>query len=243
MKVKRLIKIISLLIGLLLCVAVLNLPVITKQGVNYVVSTKKVPLYLKTLGFFYRHFACKQLVSEIIKEPQTDKNRILAIFKWTHENIKQNIPKNYPIVDDHVLDIIIRRYGTPDQFQDVFTTLCSYAGFKAFWFFIEGDNARLSRTPISLVQLDGTWLVFDSYRGNYFLNDRGEIASAEDIRNDLSICSNIVNFSPFIESINYSKYLKNLDPVGKISITRGEYQIPGKRILYKIKSLLNMAYR
>ncbi|MFC1699002.1 hypothetical protein ACFL1I_03450 [Candidatus Omnitrophota bacterium] len=238
---KRLISIIILVCLVSLFVCLLNLELTTSQGINYELSTKRIPLYLKAGGFLYRHFSYQQLVKEIIDDAKSDKQKILAIFKWTHENIRQNIPKDYPIVDDHVFNIIIRLYGTHDQSQDVFTALCTYAGFRAFWIAIGTDDVKPMYITVSLVQLDGRWLVFDSFRGNYFLNDKEEIASVEDIRKDLRICSNLVGLQPFIESIDYKKYFVNLEnPVKDIAITRAERQMPGKMFLHMLKKTFRL---
>ena len=56
----------------------------------------------------------------------------MEIFIWTCENIRKQ-PDGLPVIDDHVWHIIIRGYGEPDQSSDVFTTLCNYAGIRAFY--------------------------------------------------------------------------------------------------------------
>jgi len=123
-------------------VAVANIEVSTRQGINYVVKTKKIPLFYKVLGYIYRHLAYKQIVREIIKDARSDEEKVLRIFNWTSQQIRRNIPEDYPIVDDHVLNIIIRGYGTTDQSQDVFVTLCNYAGVAATWILTSPNNSK-----------------------------------------------------------------------------------------------------
>ena len=60
------------------------------------------------------------------------RTRVLAVFDWTARRI-QPTPEGWPVVDDHILNIIIRGYGMTDQRADVFATLTTYAGVPAFW--------------------------------------------------------------------------------------------------------------
>ena len=91
---KRLIKISFLIIclsaGLLL---ILNIPVTSQQGVNYVVRTIKMPLYIKIIEFLDRDYHYKELAEEICQGCGSDKDKVLALFEWTHQNIKRNIPE------------------------------------------------------------------------------------------------------------------------------------------------------
>lgn len=220
-------KIIYLTAGLIILISVLNIPVITKQGIEGRVIKKTIPLYLKTLGFVYRHFEYKQLVRDIIEGKKSDKEKVLAIFDWTHKNILK-VPKNYPVSDDHILNIVIRGYGSSDQSNDVFCNLCNYAGIKATWLMMRAKNSRL-RLPVSFVKIDNNWRIFDTYQNLYFLNEKNEIASLDDlIRNPDIIRSQTKDI--FIRDIPYANFLEDLKTIDKIDNQRFRQQTPLGRI-------------
>ena len=110
----------------------LNFTVTTQKGVNFKVQTIKIPLYLKALDFFDRHYNYKLITKRIIRDAQNEQDKAMKILEWTYKNIKRQ-PKELPVIDDHVWHIIVRGYGLNDQFSDVFTTLCNYAGMDAFF--------------------------------------------------------------------------------------------------------------
>lgn len=222
--------IIIALFSLVLCV--MNIDVSTRQGVNYVVNERTIPLYIKTLNFFHRHFEYKRLTKDIIRGLKSDEKKVLAIYDWTVKNIKK-VPSDMPIIDDHVLNIIIRGYGTSDQSADVFTTLCVYAGIPAAMSEISPKNSD-SYIVISLVNLGGRDLVFDTYFGNYFINSKGQIASIRDIIETPSLVSQAKN-QPIIKGVAYTKYYEGLKPIKEFQTPRGELQMPLRRLVYEIQ--------
>ena len=155
----------------------LNIETTTRQGVNFVVHARKIPLYLKLCNFFDRHLNYRELISEIISRGDSEEERILKIFTWTNRNIALQ-PKELPVIDDHVWHIIVRGYGVSDQFSDVFTTLCNYVKMEAFFKIIESKN---SSAPFSFVKIRNRWVIFDPYNGIYFRNKTGELVDLRDI--------------------------------------------------------------
>jgi hypothetical protein len=231
--------VIKLLIAVLLItcmVMLLNIEVTYRQGINFEVSTVRIPLYLKVLDFFDRHYNYKNLVSKIIKSSDSPEERVIKIFNWTYDNIKR-APDGYPIVDDHVWHIIIRGYGTLDQSNDVFTTLCNYAGVDAFFDFIYSRD-KSNMTALSFIKLNHSWRIFDSYNGVYFRNNKGEIASLEDImRGDWFV----FNTTGMIkQNSDYAKYLENLSPIGDIGLKRANIQSPLRRLIFQFKKLVGV---
>lgn len=210
---------------------VLNIKVTTRQGINYQWQTIEIPLYLKTLDFFDRHYNYKWTIERITANLKTEEEKVLQIFKWTHENIKK-VPEGYPIVDDHVWHIIIRGYGEDEQFSDVFTTLCNYAGMNAFFTLVYTED-RGSRMPLSFVNIEGRWSVFDPYNGVYFKNKKGQQASIEEIiKGDWLIESGNTIKKLYID---YTIYFKNLSPIREIGLQRANIQSPFKRLQYGIQ--------
>jgi len=224
---------------LLACVAVLlaaalllNLEVTTKQGVSYEVRVIKIPLYLKLLDFFDRHYNYGVLTKKIISGAVSDEDKAMKILEWTYNNIRDN-PKELPVIDDHVWHIVVRGYGTDDQFQDVFTTLCNYANLNAFYFDVY-SKAGGARKPLSFVRIAGRWTIFDVYNGVYFVNKKGQMAGVDDLfRGDWKALSATKRAVPGY----YDEYFKTLDSLtfNKWWLSRGAIQSPVRRFIYFIK--------
>lgn len=208
-------------------VVILNIKVTTKQGKYDEVRTKRIPLYLKSLGFLYRHLEYKQLVSEIAGANMPDEEKTLAIFDWTHKNILK-APKGIPVVDDHILNIIIRGYGSSDQSNDVFCNLCNYAGIEATWFMMKERNSTRTMA-VSFVKLDGKWRFFDSYTSLYFKDKNGEIACLEDLVRDPGIIIEGTK-GVTINDIPYVNFMDGLKEIVKIDNRRFRLQTPLGRL-------------
>jgi len=111
--------------------------VTTRQGKDFQVSTREIPVYVKVLDFLHRHYKYEALAKQITRGLSTDQERVLTAFDWTSRNIRQT-PEGWPVVDDHILNIIILGQGLDDQMADVFTTLSTYAGVPRLTFEARG---------------------------------------------------------------------------------------------------------
>lgn len=210
---------------------VLNIEVTTRQGIDYKVYTQKIPLYLKVLDFYDRHYNYKWLAYKITKGKIIEEERVFEIFKWTVENIVKQ-PKGLRAVDDHVWHIIVRGYGTHDQFSDVFTTLCNYAGVDAFFTRVFNKD-KTSGIPFSFVKINKKWCVFDPYNGVYFMTNDGSFASVEEIANGNWLEKNIGDFkkSDFKYADYFDEILKiNFEAIHRLS--RANIQSPINRLIY-----------
>lgn len=217
------------------CIMFFNLEVQTRKGIDYKWQVIKIPLGLKILDFYDRHFNYKFLVKNITKGVKGDQQRVMQVFKWTHLNIKKETP-SLPIVDDHVWHTIIRGYGASDQSSDVFVTLCNYAGLKAFYGIVYSKN-KDSNIVLSFVELNKKWFVFDPYSGVYFKNREGNLASVSDIINHDYTA---IDFFGDRINIDYPKYLQNLSDIGDIGFNRANIQSPMRRIIYEVKKWLKL---
>lgn len=221
---------------LLLCLLLLlNLTVTTKQGVNYELRTIKLPLYLKLLDFFDRHYNYTHLVKNITENSKSDKDRAIALLGWTHNNIKKR-PQELVVVDDHVWHTIVRGYGVEDQFSDVFSTLCNYAGIEAFYSWVNSSELS-SRMTFSFVKIENKWYVFDPYRDIYFVDKEGELADINMLK------SSEGGWMPsgagaFLETLNYASYFKNMSLPGDSRLSRANIQSPLNRFFYAIKKMV-----
>ncbi len=165
-------KVVTSILFFALMGVVLNIPVTTRQGINGVVRIYKIPFYIKTIEFMNRNYQHRRLAAEITSGCRTDKEKTMAIFDWVVKNIRKP-PEGFDIFDDHVLNIIIRRYGASDQMADVFTTLCVYSGVPAMRMPVRLQDGRKAIT-LSYVLLDNKWRVFDVYRNLFFLNKKAK---------------------------------------------------------------------
>ena len=213
----------------------LNIKVTYQKGINYEVHTVQIPLYLKILNFVDRHYSYKDLVEKIVNGNDGDKERVIKIFEWTYQNIRK-VPKDFPIVDDHVWNIIIRGYGVADQSSDVFTTLCNYAGTKAFFKDIF-NSKKDSKYTFSFVEIEQQWSVFDPHNGICFINKNGNFASVQDIREGnwmiKSMRNNIEKTKK--EYAVYFNEIVSIDFDESHKWSRANVQSPIKRFLYAIK--------
>lgn len=227
--------------AIILCIAsVLFIPARIKQGIDGEVRTIKIPLGIKMAEFISRDYHYRRLAKEIVSNSKTDKEKVLAIFNWVIQNINTDFPRrgNWHIIDDHILNIIIRRYGTADQVADVFATLCVYAGIPAFWDKIKPEEYEEDRSIIlSFVKLDGAWKIFDIYDRIYFKNEYGEIANLKEILQEEGIVTNKGEKLKDCK-IDYLDYLSNLKPVEMETVLRAQRQTPIGRIVYEIKRLI-----
>ena len=212
----------------------LNINVSTKQGINYELRTIRIPVYLKILNFFDRHYNYKELTKKIIDGSKTEQEHAEKIFIWTYKNLKR-VPPGYPIIDDHVWHIIVRGYGTNDQFSDVFTTLCNYAGIDAFFLWIYAKDNKIRPIPLSFVRLEKRWHVFDPYQGAYFKDKEGNFIDVGIIKQGSWV---IEMLGDRTDEIDYSVYLGNLPEISKIGLTRANIQSPLKRLFFEFKKVV-----
>jgi len=216
----------------------MNTEVTIRQGINGRVREIRMPLYIKAMEFLSRNYEYQRIAKEITKGCITEEEKALAILAWTHENIKP-VPQGMPVVDDHILNIIIRGYGAIDQSQDVFANLCTYAGLPAFYTRAYAGDHRVYY-PLSFVKIGGKWRVFDPYNNVYFRTKDGAIAGVEDIMADRSLIEKCRIADQSYGQVRYKEFYYNLKPVTRSSMLRSEEQMPLKRAVFEIKKALGI---
>ena len=218
---------IVLVVGLF---ALSNLQVTTRQGLNYEVSTHRLPLYAKGLQFIDRHIQYGQIAVEVTAGVSSDEARVMRIFEWTKRNIRQT-PDGWPIVDDHILNIIVRGHGVSDQQADVFTTLSAYAGMPAFW-----QEVRATRTKdgliLSFARVGNRWAVFDVLNGFAFRTRDGVLATADDLGADPAVLPDAAR-AITVGSTPYPKIVEGLRTPPVPRPLRAELQMPWPRLRYE----------
>lgn len=225
--------IILCLVGFYIIFFLLNIKVTTYRGIDYQVDTIEIPLYLKILDFYDRHYNYKELVKRINKDAKTDKERVMRLFEWTYNNIKKN-PPDLPFIDDHVWHIIVRGYGVNDQFSDVFTVLCNYAGLDAFFSLIYAKDKKRN-ILLSFVRINKRWYAFDPYRGVYFKDEKDELIDIQAIKSNTWQLG-MLDKKP---EIDYAIFIDNLPSVKTVGLTRSTVQSPFNRLFLEIKRCLS----
>lgn len=227
----------TVLIIIVLSVIILNIKVPTKQGVNYEVRVYKIPLYIKIIEFVDRDYRYRALSRKITQGEKDDKDKVMAILKWVASNIKTDTPDNWPVYDDHILNIIIRGYGEDDQINDVFTTLCMYSDLPAGWARIKEPLHR-TELILSFVKIDKKWHVFDVFRNTYFVNNNGNIASIEDIASKRYTKKELFQRINACE-VHYEDYFINIDNYLRDITLRAEKQMPLHRAFHEMIGFFN----
>ena len=232
MKKSRYFKLFIFISAALAVILFLNMPVSSLQGINYEVRAIKMPLYIKVMEFFDRDYQYRQIVKGLTYKLDSDEKKVLAMFVWTRKNIRR-IPDGFPVVDDHVMNIIIRGYGASDQCADVFATLCNYAGYRARFTTLTAEGKR-GKVCLAFVRIKSRWHVFDTYNGVYFRNKSGALAATE----DLLAGDWIVQPQRQID-IDYTIYFNDSNLAVMDKLARSNIQSPLRRLLYQLKNAIS----
>ena len=229
-----------LLGGAIIVWALATAKVTTRQGINYDMTTRQIPLYVKAVDFLHRHYHYHLTAEEITRGLSSDRERVLAVFDWTRQQIRPT-PSDVPIVDDHILHIMIRGYGVEDQMADVFATLSTYAGVPAFW--TTSKNPQGRRGPVfSFARVEGRWRVFDVMRGFVFRNAAGELATPEELARDPQLVS-AVAANTDVSTTSYVDFVGGLSTFQVPRTLRADLQKPWPRLWYEARRALEWRLR
>ena len=226
----------------------LSAPATTRQGVNFVVSATRIPRYVKILGFLHRDAQYRLLAGQITEGLAGDEARAIAVFRWTRAHILAT-PAGWPIVDDHVLHIIIRGHGVDDQMADVFTTLLTYAGVPAFWKPVsqaprasDGGAKPAGTGPLlilSFAKVDGRWTVFDIAENVIFADAQGRLLDVRALAAD-PVLAEATAGGVRPGGLSYADYLVRLRPFTVPGILRAQTQMPWPRVAWEARRVLRL---
>jgi len=180
-------------------------PVTARQGINGQVFVRRIPLWVKVAEFLVRDHHYRNLARTITASAEGPQEKVLAIFEWTRTHLRHQ-PPDLPIVDDHVYSIIVRGYGTSDQFADVFTTLCAYAGIPATMDRVSEPSG--DRLYLAMVRLNDRWYPLDPYHGVYFQHEDGRLVSLEELIKDPRLLAITQRGVPAAE-VEYGKFIRS----------------------------------
>ncbi len=149
----------------------LNIKATTKYGINYKVYTKKIPFYIKLIEYIDRYYHYKEIIKEIVTPQMTNYQKTKAILEYIQKNLHHQ-PPNLPVIDDHPYHILLRHYGTQDQFEDIFTILCNFADIPAFYLRQKITLDSLTINYISFVKVNKKWTIISAYYNKTFENNK-----------------------------------------------------------------------
>ena len=153
-------------------------PATTRQGVNFKVTERHLPLILKGMDFLLRDYEYRRLAAEVTQGLSTDESKADALFRWTREHIRPT-PPGWPVVDDHITHIIIRGYGTSDQRADVFATLATYAGVPSFWRVVLDREDR--HRVLTFVKIRDQWTIWEIEERTAFRDVENRLIPVEEL--------------------------------------------------------------
>ncbi len=211
------------------------MPASTRQGVNFQVRTVQIPLAVKGMDFLVRDWKYRAAAAEITAGQRSPDEKILAIYAWTREHIRRQ-PQEWPVIDDHILHIMIRGYGISDQMADVFTTLCAYAGVPAYWRLVRVSPNK-GALVLSFARAERGWITLDLSNGVIFRDAAGALVPSAALPASPELVSRVVG-DRTVDGVPYADYLNAIGDVTPPSPMRSELQMPGRRLVYELRRLV-----
>jgi len=220
-------------LGAVLVVGLLvgTIPVPGFEGVDDRVIVHRLSLWEKAARFYLRHVEFERWAREATGGEMDPQRRILMLMDWTIKTVR-HIPPDFPLIDDHIAHIVLRRYGNDGQLAEVFTALTTYTGNQGRWEAYRPPGAR-ERVALSFVESDAGWLVFDLWNGGWFETPSGKIATINDFRHPEQLhrrgqAPEVLNGTPYLD------YFRDLDRVWKRSFSRARGQMPWHRLFMEL---------
>jgi hypothetical protein len=210
-------------------------PVETRRGVDHVVETRTIPLSRKALDFIGRDHETKRLLREIVGDRVGAASAVLTIFDWVRSHVELQGPER-PVIDDHVIDIVHRGYGAPDQVTEAFALLASYAGFPAAAVTLETGSGG-GGLVLAAVQMEGDLHLFDVVLGVYFADTSGALVGFDRLRSDPELARTSLR-GPVPDPDAYIEILR-ASQAPRPNFRRTEMQKPGARLGIELRRLLS----
>jgi hypothetical protein len=207
-------------------------------GNNFVVSQQTVPLWVKAVDFVDRDVNLAATARAVLGDAAGADAKAAAAFAWTRSNIRPQ-PAELPAVDDHIWHIIVRGYGLSDQRADVFTTLLSYGGVRAYWMLTR--DARHA-AALSYVWIRGEWRVYDVSHGVIFRGRGGDLATPDEIARDRDLIS-LAAVAAGLDAADYLARFEGYEPPVPPEVSRAEMQMPARRFWQELRRAIGVPAR
>ena len=201
-------------------------PVETRHGVDYEWTSTTIPLYEKAVNFVSRDLQVRRVLDVVIGDESDPREKVVRLFDWVHANVRPT-PDGFPVVDDHILNIIIRGYGAQDQRTEAFALLSTYAGMPAAHVIEKGPDG-VTDYHLALVQVEDELYLFDVVNGVAFEDSTGALVDVEALREEPALLAS----GGAIATLPGSPYLRVItsEAARNPSFERMEMQIPWRRL-------------
>lgn len=199
-------------------------PVTTRFGANYAWSNRQIPLYEKVINFVSRDLQLYRLARDLTAGASTDEEKLRRLFSWVADHVRPT-PAGFPVVDDHVLYVIIRGYGADDQRTEVFVTLAGYAGFGGHVARLEPPAARGHFLFVAFVACGDKLCVFDVTHGVIGRDAEGRLADVRQLMADPTLLAASAK-DRLVAGIPYQQYFLGLDRPKTFSRTAAQQFLP-----------------
>lgn len=137
--------------------------------------------------------------------------------------------------DDHVLNILIRGYGAPDQQAEALAILASYRGLPATAVKLAVEDIH-DPVLLTVIRTDRKRVLFDVRNGVVFRRRDGSLADVDDLARDSGL---VARAAPglTIRGVPYERYFATFSRVVP-SFARMELQKPWPRLKAEMRKLL-----
>jgi len=233
---RRLLGVVGALTVMAALVIAARWPVTTSVGVNYKVTVKRLTLFEKAIAFVDRDLEMRRLTREIAETGGAPEQRLLRMYEWVTDNIHP-VPPGLPVVDDHVFDIFVRRYGANDQRAEALAALASYDGMPATTIAL-GKNPKRRLVQMTVVRIADRLVAFDVNNRIVFRKASGELATLNDLVADPSIIRTL-GHGVVVDGAPYAEHFQQLSEVSP-SFVRMEKQRFWPRLKDELSDRLTM---
>jgi hypothetical protein len=216
-------------------IGVSALPATSRKSIGHEIVEFRVPLGVKLASFWYRDWMYRHIVAEATRGLTGDLERVNALFEWVVRHIRTDMPKDWAVEDDHPLHVIIRGYGADWQVSDVFTILCTYAGYPAVMGRAKASSST-TRVMLAFVSLRGDWRVFDPYHRNRFVGEDGVPLSVAQLEAQPQLALR-AEHQPVIAGVPYGDYFHDIRPVEHGAFLRPKRQMWWPRLWHEVGQL------
>jgi hypothetical protein len=224
-----------ILFGVVGTALLLSWPVSTRQGIDYRVTERRIPLLVKAVHFIDRSLAFQQLASDLTRGVRGDQAKAEAVLAWI-DTLYRGVPEGLPVVDDHALHVAIRGYGTDDQLAELFAVVCGYAGLPATRLTLLASQSPRRRIDVAAVKIDGQWRFADPFRQIAPKEATGRWITIESLRADPAPAMEAAG-DLMVRGISYERYLEVLEPVDEARGLTSWKQRPVLRVRFELQRL------
>jgi hypothetical protein len=193
------------------------IPATSLEGVDAAVTRHRISLLEKGGRFWLRHAEFQRLAEAAAGGETDPQRRVLKLLDWTGTMVRP-MPPGVPVIDDHILHIVLRHYGNTTQMAEVFTALTTYIGNHGKWEVSTPPGAQ-AQMALSFVESEDGWWVFDVEHGAWFETETGRIATVPDFRHPEQLRRR-GQAPEELGGMPYVTYFQNVEEVRKRSFSR-----------------------